>query len=65
MYGQIDGVAMASPLFPVLANAFACHFGKQGLSKCPPDILPKVFRRYVDDIFVIFLCQSHLNDFVS
>ena len=27
-------------------------------------ILPKVFKRHVNDIFVIFLCQSHLNDFV-
>ena len=23
------------------------------------------FKRYIDDIFVIFLCQSHLNDFVN
>ena len=33
--------------------------------KCPPDFLPKVFKRYVDDIFVMFLCQSHLKDFVN
>ena len=31
----------------------------------PPDFLPKVFKRYVDDIFVMFLCQSHLKDFVN
>ena len=31
----------------------------------PPDILPKVFKRYVDDIFVMFHCQSHLKDFVN
>ena len=35
------------------------------LSECPPDILPKTFKRYVDDIFVMFLCQSHLKDFVN
>ena len=29
----------------------------------PPDILPKVYKRYVDGIFVMFLCQSHLKDF--
>ena len=32
---------------------------KRWLSECPPDILPKVFKRSVDDIFVIFLCQWH------
>ena len=29
----------------------------------PPDISPKVFKRYVGVIFVMFLCQSHLKDF--
>ena len=56
---------MGSPLGPILAYAFLCHFEKQWLSECPPDILPKVFKRYVDDIFVMFLCQSHLKDFVN
>ena len=65
MYRQIDGVAIGSPLGPILANVFLCHSEKQWLSECPPDILPKVFKRYVDDIFVMFLCQSHLKDFVN
>ena len=65
MYRQIDGVAMGSPLGSILANAFLCHFEKQWLSECPPDFLPKAFKRYVDDIFVMFLCQSHLKDFVN
>ena len=29
------------------------------------DILPKVFKKYVDDIFVMLLCQSYLNNFVN
>ena len=64
-YRQIDGVAVGSPLVPILVNAFLCHFEKQWLSECPPDILPKVFKRYVDNIFVMFLCQSHLKDFAN
>ena len=36
-----------------------------GSQNAPPDFLPKVFKRYVDDIFVMFLCQSHLKDFVN
>ena len=64
MYRQIDDVVMGSPLDPILANAFLCHF-EQWLSECPPDILLKVFKRYVDDIFLMFLCQSHLSDFLN
>ena len=30
----------------------------------PLIFLPKVFKRHADDIFVILLYQSHLNDFV-
>ena len=29
MYRQTDGVAMGSPLVPIPANAFLCHFKKQ------------------------------------
>ena len=28
-------------------------------------LLPNVFKRYVDDVFVMFLYQSHLKDFVN
>ena len=65
MYRQIDGVTMDSPWGPILANAFLCHFEKQWLSESTPDILPEVFKRYVVDIFVTFLLQSHLKGFVN
>ena len=66
MYREIDGVAMGSPLGEILANAFLCHFENSGpQNECPTDFLPKIFKRYVDDIFVMFLCQSHLKDFVN
>ena len=65
MYRQTDGVAMGSPLVPILVNAFSCHFEKQWLSECAPDNLSKIFKTYADDIFVTFLSRSHLNDFVS
>ena len=38
---------------------------KRRCQNAPPDILPKVFKRYVDEIFVKFLFQSHLKDFVN
>jgi len=37
-YDQVDGVAMGSPLGPVLANIFMCHFEEQWVSNtvaCP------------------------------
>ena len=52
-------------LDPILANAFLCHFETQWLSERASDILPKIFKTYVDDIFAMFLCQSHLNDLVN
>ena len=51
MYRQIDGVAMGSPLGPILKNAFLCHFEKQWLSECPLIFYPKSLR----DMLMIFL----------
>ena len=57
MYRQTDGVTMSSSLVPILANAFLCHFENQWLWECPPDILPKIFKRYTDGIFVMFFAN--------
>ena len=65
MYRQIDGVPMGSPFSAILANAFLYHFEELWLSKCAPDILPEIFKRYVNDDFVIFLYQSHVNNLVN
>ena len=53
---------MGSSLDPILSNAFLCHFEKQWLAECV--LVSKGFKRYVDDIFEMFLCQSHLKDSV-
>ena len=56
-YHQVDGAAMGSPLGPHLANIFMNFHEQKWLQDCPPDIKPKYYRRYVDDIFV--LCDSN------
>ena len=65
LYKQIEGVAMGSPLGPTLANVFLCYYKKEWLDNCPSHFKPIVYRRYVDDIFVIFSSKEHLHPFVD
>ena len=53
-YIQVHGVAMGSPLGPILANIFLSHYEENWLNKCPIEFKPSFYRRYVDDIFVLF-----------
>ena len=62
--GQIDGVAMGSPLGPALANAFLVYHEKNWLEHCPVEYGPLYYRRYVD-IFVLFNSAEHLQCFYS
>ena len=62
---QIDGVAMALPLGPTLANSFICHSEKLWLKECPSQFKPVVYRRYVDNIFVLFKSKEHLKLFLN
>ena len=64
-YQQIDGVAMGSPLGPTLANAFLSHHEKTWLENCPPAFKPVFYRRYVDDIFLLFKKPDDLPKFQS
>ena len=65
LYKQIDRVAMGSLLGPSLANAILCHYEKEWLDNCPSHFKPIVYRRYVDDIFVLFSSKEHLQPFVD
>ena len=65
MYKQVDGVAMGSPLGPTLANVFMCHMEKKWLSQCPEDFKPVMYKRYVDDTFLLFKSDSHVNLFLN
>lgn len=62
-YQQIDGVAMGSPLGPSLANIFMSFHEENWIAKCPTDFKPIYYRRYVDDVIVLFKDRSHLPKF--
>ena len=62
-YKQIDGVAMGSPLGPALANIFMCNFENKWLKNCPDSLKPVFYRRYVDDIFVLFSSLDQAEKF--
>ena len=56
---------MGSPLGPTHANAFLCHYEKEWLDNCPIHFKPMIYKRYVDDIFVLFSSKEHLQLFVD
>ena len=64
LYKQIN-VAMGSPLGPSLANAYLCCYEKEWLDNCPVHFEPMIYKRYVDDILVLFSSKEHLQHFVD
>ena len=62
MYKQIDGLAMGSPLAPLLANWFVAMIENKLL--CDTSVnQPTFYRRYVDDIFAVFRCVDERDAF--
>ena len=61
-YDQIDGVAMGTPLAPVLANLFMGYHGKRWIDEYP-GTPPLYYRRYVDYIFAIFNSKYDASTF--
>ena len=62
IYDQIDGVSMGSPLGPILANIFMCYLETTAMSTYL-GILPILYRRYVDDCFLIFGSKAQSDVF--
>ena len=63
-YDQVDGVAMGSPLAPVLANLFMGHHEAiwlNGYTGCKP----LFYKRYVDDIISIFNTEEDSLNFLD
>ena len=51
---QVDGVSMWSLLGPLLDIISLSHHEENWLNKCPTEFKPNFYRRYFDDIFVLF-----------
>ena len=65
MYNQIDGVAMGSPIGPTYANIFMSHHETNWLDECPSNFKPIAYKRYVDDTFLIFHSNDHIQLFLD
>jgi len=48
-----------------LANDFLCYHESAWLNNCPVDFKPVYYRRYVDDVFLLFKDQTHISQFLD
>ena len=64
MYDQGDGVALGSPLAPILANIFIGYHKKGWIRNYNCGGL-LYYKRYVDEIFVLFETKDHAVSFYS
>ena len=62
-YDQIDGVAMGSPLGPVLANTFMCDFQEKWVMN--NGARPTIWIRNIDDTFTLFRNKGPTVQFFS
>ena len=62
-YKQIDGVAMGSSLGLTFANIFLSYHEQIWLKNCPCEFKPVIYKRYVDDTFLLFRSKDHIEEF--
>ena len=63
LYIQKDGIAMGSPLGPLFANFYMSHVENLVLSA--PELAPKTYVRYVDDVMVDVRGLDHLLEIIA
>ena len=52
---------MGLSLGPTVANVFLLFYELKWLEQCPGEFKPAFYRRYADDIFVLFESAEHLK----
>ena len=65
LYQHVDGVAMGSSLGPLFANIFMSYHEQKWLNSCPSSFKPLLYRRYVDDCFLLFRSLDHVQLFLD
>ena len=63
VYKQHDGVAMGSPLRTALASVFLFYHENIWLQNCLSEFTPVIYRRYVEDTFLLFRLKHHIEKF--
>ena len=53
IYQQKFGVAMGSPVSPIIVNLFMEHLEQRAINTAPEDLKPRYWKRYVDDVLAI------------
>ena len=64
-YSQIDRVAIDSPLAPISAIIFLLHYKNKWLKNCSKAFKLLSYKRYVDDISVLFEKLKQVLPFVN
>ena len=62
---QKEGLAMGNPVSAVFANIFMSYHEKRWLDLCPADFKPVLYKRYVDDTYMIFKSEAHVELFFN
>lgn len=62
---KLMGVAMGSQVGPILGNSFLCYYKTIWLKRRPKKFRPKYYKRFMDDISVIFGKTEHLQQFTE
>jgi hypothetical protein len=65
LYVQKDGAPMGGCVSPTLANIFLSHLEQQWMDDCPHLFKPVLYRRYVDDTFLLFRDERHIDLFLN
>ena len=56
---------MGGCISSAMANAFLCYHEERWLDSCPNEFKPELYRRYVDDTFLLFRSASHIQPFLQ
>ena len=63
LYKQIEGAPMGAPVSATIAEIFLQYHEEKWLQSCPAAFKPVLYKRYVDDIFILFRHEDHIKLF--